>query len=213
MKKISVVFFSVIAMLFLLTGCQNDYLKNAVSEQVEGYYVGQNEHYGVKAISGHREINYRKDGIRNETIPFTSFVVTVLSEDVPEELKMNFDGKTYTLKKSPFQNTYSVTLKGLIESKTIETEILNGENSEKISLADKMIKNVDPLEILKKEFASELEEMYYDGTFDGEISIRYGEGKGETETYYWYVSVVKTDKSYFALMIRADSGEIVAKKA
>jgi hypothetical protein len=95
MKRILVVFLSLLCILSL-SGCKKDpSLVDNLSELRSNVYFGEHENYSIKAVYGFKEKTKAYDGKIGEPIYKLSFKLNGYQDQVDYTLSFNFNGKSY----------------------------------------------------------------------------------------------------------------------
>ena len=216
MKKVIFVTFGLISLLFGLTACaaRYDYTQH-LSEVKRDIFLASTEEFSVTLSCISREHPYASDGI---SCPMTSigevtlvaksgassdYSVYVLGEETWGG-EMSFrsveDDWFYSASMQTFpQNT--VTLRVEWEDETREFVATSVKNEHTMSAEEALEKAIEH----EKDYIARLTQ---DGVFEGEFRVRLL----RRDVNYYYVGIVAKDGSVLALLLNAESGEVLARR-
>ena len=217
MKKILIVFLSIISFICLFTGCSKQpTLDEYVSELKSDVFTGDSGAFSLKASYGFKEHPFNHDGMSAQKV----YRLTV------KMLNQVTDGATYTacliFNSQEYKSEFKIDPVTQAFSAIIEVDNFNLKEFDLIVTNAGNIQTVKMQSILPndtltcsealnklKESQKELLNNYTDenGIFTGEIHARV---LVKDEKPYWYVGLVSTDKSLKALLVDGISGEVLA---
>lgn len=227
-KKKILVFLLIAFFVLSLSGCSNSSvnLSDNIIEKRENLFTASNDLYTVNFSTGLREKDYNFDGAINEMVPFG-----VLSISRNDNLPLANDNYSYTvtineqnysgfLTKSATDNSYLTDL----EVNTVGDEKINVQISFTGHTFNKDLENVSAsfqvdcnsaIKVAQKELKKELENVTADKNvkIEAVMKIMKDFSSPELKNYYWYVGVVSTNGDTMGILIDANNGNIIAKKA
>lgn len=196
-----------------------------VIEKRENLFAANDELYTVTFSTGVRETDYNFDGVVNEMVPFG--VLTITRND---NLPLANDSYAYivTIGENTFSgfleknnnNSYSADL----ETNTLGDEVINAQIGFTGYNFNKQLENVSSqfqvdsesaLKVAEKELKDKIQNLTNDDNVKIEVimKIMKDHSNAELKNYYWYVGVISTNGDTLGLLIDANTGDIIAKKA
>ncbi len=199
-------------------------LSQCVSYAQTHLYTGENASFSVKVEIGKKEELFNANGKTENVMEFATVKVTPLNLDLAnkafsfELIGEGLDVKG-DLKKDVVSNAYvaSVDL-GENKDKITGIKIMYDDKKVDIPLTNQltgMLTWQQVLDIAAKEFETEiLANLDEDGKLPREICIKFIKDKRNPDApYYWYVSFIAENGSYWALLLDPETGKVASKKA
>ena len=213
-KKIVLIIVTFTLLLSAFSGCKQKVdLTNDISELRYDILVGQNENFTVKGECYERETPRFKDGeIKEKT---NCFVLTLTNCNLNVTYTASFtqNGINYSQKfnLSPTNSKLQATFNAKVTAGQLTVKINGGSVNETIEL-----KSIVPngakdyktaLNSLLESQPSLINKYMLDGKFQGEIAVRL---LVEKQKAYYYIGLTDTSKNTTALLIDADTLEVLA---
>lgn len=226
MKKILVVILIILSAIGLFACKPKDKnvdLTKNVSYYQTHLYSGENTDFQVTVTIGKKEEIFIADGKTDNLKDFATVSVTPLN--------LNLAGKTFTfaliadggevsgeLKRDMISNSYIANVElGELRNKIKSIKIYYNSVTVDIPLSNKLTNVLtwqQILDIATKEFQDVIKANLDDkGQLQREICIKYIRDKRNPNSpYYWYISFIGNDNTYWALLIDPVTGQIITKK-
>ena len=193
-----------------------DYL-SYVSELRKEVFIGEKDNFTVVIYSGFKEEPTLLDGRKEQTSLTLTFKVIQKEEcENPLTIKFSLGDKNYQkeLAFNPVKSTLCAeVIVNSLPEKSIEMQILEGENSTTVTALSKLNENTisysKALEKATKKANEFLNKHINKSLFKGEIIIRL---LSENERNYYYICFVCENGEKLAYLMNATTGEIIAQK-
>ncbi len=222
MRKIlsSVAVFTICALFLLFSGCASDIdvYDKVISEIRDGVYESTVEGYKVTAVCGEREKNYKTDGIANGREDFFILSIEGNFSSAPE-CSFSLNGKSYggTMKKHPFNESYSFEVNAKTNVKEVEVSIKCANDTLETCVKSVKTENTktasDVLNRAIAQLKKTIDVHSKNGVFDGEVYLRIIPNPIQDDgKYFWYVAFCKNEHECYSVLIDSESGEVVASK-
>ena len=195
-------------------------LKN-ISELTVNIYTARTETAAVTLITGERETPYKVDGINAGRETYTVVFVKPLTNDEGDTVyeyvlrngKNEYSGR---LNAHPFGTGYTDTVEKSLDGGVSMTIICNGVSAEvtpEPNYKDGMMTWENALIKSVSELKPELNELYTDGKLNAEVFVRFtGDPMQKEGGYFWYVAFCAGNGRTLAVLIKPETGDVVASK-
>lgn len=186
-------------------------------------FTGADDNFRISVVSGLREKLFLADGAATDVGAFSMLSVTPLKTDLLQNeytFTVLYEGGEVqgALSKDPVSNGFIADIDlGDNVAKITSVKLTSGENTAEIAVTNQLIDKLtyqQVLDIAKSEFADAIKAATTDGVFNREIMLKLIRDKRNPDSpYYWYVSFIAADNSYWAILLDPATGEIISKKA
>lgn len=185
-------------------------------------YTGADEDFRVSVTSGIREKLFIADGKAQEVAPFTQITLIPLKANLSDKkysFVLNYEGGNVEgeFSRDVVTHNFTATLDGENIKDKIKSIVIRYDDKEnEIMLENALNGKIDyckVLDIAKTEFRDEIGANTTDGVLNREIVIKLIRDRRNPDSpYYWYISFIASDNSYWALLVNPETGEVVSKK-
>ena len=214
MRKFTVVFILMICVICSV-GCTKDIYTDRISELRQDIYTGNVDGATITAYYGFKETPYAADGNVAEKIYGYTFYLSVIPDEVKRSFAISDGDKKY---KADFSlDEITGEYKAFVESqkhfkKSFTVDYICGSEIKNVTLNSIVPENCiaysDAMRSLTEKQRALFDLYTVDGEFCAEIYMRVFV---KNDTPYWYVALVRSDKTK-ALLIDGSSGELLAVK-
>ncbi|MEG1613214.1 MAG: hypothetical protein RR357_03505 [Clostridia bacterium] len=226
MKKFIVVVLVVLS-IFSLNACKKKdkdvNLTECVSYAQTHLYSGEDANFQVMVSIGKKEKLFIADGKVENVADFATVSVVPLNLNLANKtfkFALVADGGEVSgeLKRDVVSNAYTANVEfGTFKDKLKSIKIYYDDKTVEVPLSNKLTNMLtweQVLDIAKKELATEIKgNLDENGKLHREICIKFIRDKrNPASPYFWYVSFIAEDGSYWALLIEPSKGEIITKK-
>lgn len=223
--SLTIVLFAIFGIIF--TSCNKKGGNLDISANVsyaETYkFTGADSNFRISVVAGVREKLFLADGAATDVGAFSMLSVTPLKTDLLQNdysFTVLYEGGEVqgTLSKDPVSNGFIADVDlGDNVAKITSVKLTSGENTAEIAVTNQLIDKLtyqQVLDIAKSEFSDAIKAATTDGVFNREIMLKLIRDKRNPDSpYYWYVSFIAADNSYWAILLDPTTGEVISKKA
>lgn len=218
------IFLLIIAATSLFCGCScgvNGMVWNNISEMVDFVVCGESEDYRVSLMCGRRELNYKKDGISNELIPYGVVTLYCLEEDSKIE-NVNFilfvGTKQYkgNMEKNFFDGSWVADIKKVVdvdENISIDIYVNQIKSSMKLnSINENWTQDSnDIVNLLVREYKDAVKSFVNKGELEAEIFVKLiNDYDKYSDRFYFNIIIYGQNEKYFTLLICPKTGDVLA---
>lgn len=213
-KIVSAIFIFVLISAGLIFGCKKQGVEDCFGEETLYYFYGENENISSSISVGKREKEYSQDGYSSELCDFSLIQVEGLVQTQNElvcTILINEKEEKLTLLYNPLNGFFVNDLGRKINQNDNVTLIIENAQINYENISNHFnIKNKDAIKIAKDYFKNEINSLYKNGKFEGEVYLRVVKSFDKNTLFYWYFCIQKRSGESRSVLITCVEGKIVS---
>lgn len=232
MKKRITIIIAVIALslvgILIFAGCSKevdrfDLVKAKISHEQHDLYAGAGENFSASIVIGKKEKTFLADGKVGEMGEYCSITLTPKKVDLyDKQFVYKVVGESGEATGSLVKNLLGASFGGEITEYAklgaIKSISVTCDNlTEEIPLTNKMLGCITYDKALEYAYNSIkdtlTDEDFADNTFSKEVYIKFINDRTNPDSeYYWYVSMIKDNENFCAILIDPKTGAIISQR-